>query len=527
MRSTKFGITVLAGGVALALLLSSCSSASPDSDTSMGSSIATFDLGVREIPMTLDVAQNYDPQIMAIAGAVNQPLEIPNLDGTFTSVLAEAVSQPDELTLVYDLRDDAIFSDGAPLTAEDVVWSIERLRQPDTHTAAEVASIAGVAATGPHQVTVTMAHPAPGLRGSLALISFVHQAKYGTEAGAALGTSEAPPIGTGPYVVDTYTADSLTLARNPEFTGEPPAIETLNVVAIADDNAAQLAMRSGELDGIQVDDIKSAPQWESIEGVVAHSSAALWVDCITMDTSKAPFDDVHVRRAVAYATDAAGLLAANYGDFAVLSPGVIAPEVVASIEPESGALDAVIADSARYDFNLERAREELALSAHPDGFSAEFVSWSPAGDIVAQSLTQNLGEIGIELTVKNRTFGEFGGDMVAGNDPAIAFFRLAATVPDPSSWYGIATNPEDPFNPANFDNDAATAAFAKVQTSEPATRWEGVAELIRIFTDEVPYVPLAQPDYVFATAPGVTFTQDPDFIQMASGAWIETVRAAG
>ncbi|HEX7823620.1 MAG TPA: ABC transporter substrate-binding protein, partial [Mycobacterium sp.] len=138
------------------LILSACGGGGGGANkTATDSSIAKFTYGMQTMPVTLDVANNYDSKAMALMRLVTQPLEIANLDGTYTPVLAKKVSQPDDLTLVYDLRDDVVFSDGTPMTSADVVWTIEHLRGDTTQTASELTNFDSVRATGEHQVTIT------------------------------------------------------------------------------------------------------------------------------------------------------------------------------------------------------------------------------------------------------------------------------------------------------------------------------------------------------------------------------------
>lgn len=138
--------------------------------------------------------------------------------------------------------------------------------------------------------------------------SFIQEKAYGEKSGKALGTADAPPVGTGPYVVDTFGADKIDLVRNDAYADEAPAPDQITFTTISTDNAAQLAMRSSELDAFALLDVKSAGTWKSVPGVSIYSTPTLYLDYVTLNTAVAPFDDVHVRRALAYATDVAGLL---------------------------------------------------------------------------------------------------------------------------------------------------------------------------------------------------------------------------
>lgn len=528
MRPARPSRPMIVGAVVACLLLAGCATSSDnegDGQRATNSTIDTFAYGLEAIPGTLDVANNYDAPSMSVMGLVTQPLEIPNLDGTFTPVLAESVAQPDDLTLVYDLRSDVTFSDGSPLSPEDVVWTIAHLRGDATHTVSELTNLKTVKVTGEHQVTITLSKPNPAQRGAFAIISFIQQKKYGESSGDDLGTPAAPPVGTGPYVVDSFTSSGITLTRNPEFWGTDPAVDKVEVTAISDDNAAQLAMRSGALDGFQLLDVKTAGVWKKVPGATTYSSATLYLDYVTMNTAVAPFDDVHVRRAVAYATDTEGLLQANYGEQARPNTGLTPPEVLANVEPSEDAFVSEVDSLPSYEFDIEKAKDELAQSGHPDGFTATYQYYSPAGKLVGLSLAQNLSKIGITLDLQSRRLNDFLGDIFVGKFPEIGFSSIAAVVPDPSSWYLYLAAKGNPYNTASFSNDATTTALSRIDSSDSTERWEGVKTMLSELATEVPYVALAQPSFVYALGDGMTFIKTPDFIEVSSGNWVNSLKS--
>jgi peptide/nickel transport system substrate-binding protein len=521
------------GGLAAAcalLALPACTSSSTSTSTSSkpatDSTISVLTYGVNAIAPTLDVAHNYNAPDMAIMGLVTQPLEIANMDGTFTPVLAEQVSQPDNVTLVYDLRDDVTFSDGKPLTADDVVWTIDHLREPNTHTASELADFKTVTATGDHQVTITLKRPNNGIRGAFAIISFIQEKAYGEASDDELGTAEAPPIGTGPYVVESFDTDGIDLARNDTFEGEPTAPDTIEVRLVADDTAAQLAMRSGDIDVYPLIDVKTSTTWGSVSGASLYSTPTMYLDYVTMNTSMKPFDDVHVRRAVAYATDVEGLLKANYGTEANPPVAMVPTQIINKMAPDEQAAADLNVPFEEISFDLEMAKQELAQSDYPDGFKAEYQYYSPTGKIVGLSLAENLGQIGIELELKSVRLNEFLGNLFVDKVPDIGFFSISAIVPDPASWYIYLVGPGNPYNSARYSTPATDAALKVIdEGSDESARWDAMESISDALATDMPYVGLAQPNFVVAGADGVTFTESPDFMEISTGNWIYSLKS--
>jgi peptide/nickel transport system substrate-binding protein len=494
--------------------------------TATDTRISSFVYGLEAIPPTLDVSDNYNSADMAVMGLITQPLEIANLDGTYTPILAEKVSQPDPLTLVYDLRTDVRFSDGALLTAADVVWTIAHLREPTTQTATELTDFATVTATTKHQVTVKLKQPNNAARGSLAIISFIQQKTYGQKQGDKLGTSKAPPIGTGPYVVSSYDTNGVTLTRNDKYAGEQPAADSVKFTHIADDNAAQLAMRSGQLSGLALFDVKTANTWKSVPGATLYSSPTLYLDYVTMNTQVAPFTDIHVRRALAYATDVNGLLAANYGDQGQAARAMTPSQILTRLAPDQKAQDELNAPFQPYAFDLDKAKQELAQSTYPQGFTTEYEFYSPAGKLVGLSLAENLKKIGITVKLISRRLNDFIGDIFVGKVPALGFFSIAAVVPDPSSWYQYLVAKANPYNASRFSTPQTESALRILDTStDPDQRWKAMQTITQAMATELPYIGLAQPNFVFAAAQGTTFTKEPDFMDVSTGNWIHFLKS--
>ncbi|MGD9958320.1 ABC transporter substrate-binding protein [Nocardioides sp.] len=527
-RSLRLRSALLLSGVLVGL--AACSSAGKTDDggskQATDATIPTLTYGLEAIPPTLDVANNYSSADMAVMGLVTQPLEIANLDGTFTPVLAEKVSEPDRTTLVYDLRKDATFSDGSPLTADDVVWTVEHLRGATTQTVSELTNFDTVRATGEHQVTITLKRPNNAMRGSFAIISFVQEATSAEAAGDDLGTPQAPPIGTGPYVVDSFDASGVTLKRNDEYVGEKPAPDEVRFTAITDDTAAQLAMRSGELDLYPLIDVKTTKTWGSVPGAETYSTQTLYVDYVTMNMSVKPFDDIHVRRAVAYATDVTGLIQANYGGEADEPVAITPVQIIDRLAPDAAAVSDLTAPFDQVAYDMDKAEAELAQSAYPDGFTAEYEYYSPQGKIVGLSLAENLKQIGITLELKSRRINDFIGDLFVNKVPDIGFFSIAAVVPDPASWYVYLVGKDNPYNAARYSTAQTEAALAVINESDDdAARWEAMKTITTAFADDIPYVGLAQSNFVVAAADGVTFTEDPDFMEMSTGDWVNNIKS--
>ncbi|HTW98413.1 MAG TPA: ABC transporter substrate-binding protein, partial [Acidimicrobiales bacterium] len=314
---------VLIGISALPLLLVEGASASPRP----AASGTTFTWALDDPQSSLDYA--VDPEIQGtgvVMSLVTQPLEALSATNQYSPILATSVAEPNPTTIVYHLRSGVRFSNGAKLTAQDVAWSIEHAANPSLASATQMPAIATVSATGPLTVTVDLKVANPVARAEIAMTVFVQNAGFAQAHKSTLGTPSAVPIGTGPFEVSSDTASSITLVRNPDYWGSPSRFSSVVFPVITDDNARQLAIRSGSIDGGQIVNLKDLEQWASIPGVNVYKSPSNSMDIVGFDVTKPPFDDVHVRRAIAYAIQKQALADAALDDNVSMVSGSLVPD---------------------------------------------------------------------------------------------------------------------------------------------------------------------------------------------------------
>lgn len=515
--------TCMVAMVASALLVG-CST---DGNSDGGNTTATFAMGAA--PNSLDITKHFDTNVMSIMSLFTEPLERLNSDGSLAPNLAESVEQPDDTTIVYHLRPDVKFSNGDPLTAEDVVWSIKHVSdaKAGAQTASIVKSVAGATADGDDTVTVKLKNPDPTVRRALALVNLVQDAEVARGHGDALGTPEAVPVGTGPYQVTRYSTDGVSLDRNPNYWGKPPGPDSLSFVLISSDNSAQLAMRSGDLQGALVDNATSVPQWEAITGATVYSTLALSMTYFSLDTTAAPFDDLHVRKAIAHAIDREGLLQSAFGGKANLLSGMIPTGALAPIAPTPEAAEKFLADLPTYAFDLDAAKSELAQSKHPDGFdmSVPYIAELAWSKLVVLNLQENLRPLGIEVTPKSMTTQEWVANVFGHKTTEVWPMDVGSATPDPVLLGRLVTE-EAMTAPGGYNfakwapADLQDAAAILTSSLDKDARWKAAQQILTAMAKDLPYLPLFQPENILVLAGGYSFPKPLGFIEMASGSWI-------
>src|SRR5262249_23564916 len=208
-------------------------------------------------------------------------------------------------------------------------------------------------------------------------------------------------LGTGPYTLTEFApGDHAVLQANPAYWGPKAVAKKITFQSIPDRQTRLLAMKNGDIDGTFDLAISDIDQWKGLKNVDVITAPSLGVYSLTLDRSAPPFDDVHLRRAIAYSVDRAGLVMAllkGNGETAVaLDP----PEIWAPLAPTE-AVKAFYDTLPGYGFDLDKAKAELAQSAYANGvsFTVPGSTADPYIVNVLQSVAQNLKQLGINMTV--------------------------------------------------------------------------------------------------------------------------------
>lgn len=343
-------------------------------------------------------ADELDPHVgtdttSIISGALVYEGLVENFRGELQPLLAESWEvSDDDLVYTFELRDDVVFHSGRPMTAEDFVYSLERVMDPDTlaPNAANYADIASVEAADDHTLVITLDQPYAPL---LFLLSALSSSVVDRDVVESTGLSSPPGGGTGPFMYAEHNIGrNLLLEANPDYWHpELPYLDAIDFTWNPDDNARAAAVRSGGVDLLFspaptfMDSLMEDPNLKWYGG-----SGSLSLHLL-LNTEREPFDDVRVRQAIFHALDRQELLeVANEGYGIPLNGGYLPPDRWGGLqEPVYGEPD------------LDRARELLAEAGYADGFEAELtVIGSSAFQLRQAEVEQaQLAQIGIDITL--------------------------------------------------------------------------------------------------------------------------------
>ncbi|MGO9762039.1 MAG: ABC transporter substrate-binding protein [Solirubrobacteraceae bacterium] len=260
-------LLLLAGALVAAALLSACGSTA---NTASSSTIAlttytptakgelanvVWDLPLGE-PVPLDPTKDWNPPEDEVLAQMCDSLLRINAAMQIVPDLATSYSHPTPLTWVYDIRPGVKFWDGKPLTAKDVVYSLERQITPaDASVYLEPMGvmIASVKQTGPLQVTVTTHVPNVLVNEMMATgMGVVTEEAFTKAAGGNYGTAQRGVMCTGPFEFKSWTpGQQLVMVRNPDYWDKAlePKVASVTFKWVTDSSTLTDALLTGEIDG--------------------------------------------------------------------------------------------------------------------------------------------------------------------------------------------------------------------------------------------------------------------------------------
>ncbi|MGP4095503.1 ABC transporter substrate-binding protein [Nonomuraea sp. KM90] len=304
----RIGILIAAGGLLLATAACGGGASGNGSGGAGGTPKAqSLSVGFVAEPANLDFTSTEGAAIpQALLVNVYEGLVKLGQDGQIVPLLAEKWDVSDDRrTYTFTLRKNVTFTNGAPFTADDVVFSLDRVKSDwKLKIKSQLDVIDKVAKKDDSTAVVTLEQPSNGFLYSMA-----------TRLGAMFsrtGVSDLAnkPVGTGPYVLGSWRrGDSIQLNANPSYWGTKPPLTAITLKYFKDATAMNNALLTGGIDVISsvqapesLQQFADPNRFETIEGTTNGEVV------LSMNNGRPPFDDKKVRQAVRHAIDHKALL---------------------------------------------------------------------------------------------------------------------------------------------------------------------------------------------------------------------------
>lgn len=433
---------------------------------------------------TLDPAVATSPADIAPINEIFDRLYEVGPDGkTVVPSLAQSgTASPDGKTWTFVLRPGVTFSDGTPVTAKDVKFSLDRSRKSDGAFAFLLSPIASVDAVDAGTVKIQTAEPSATLLPALS--SWVASVLPADLGGKSQEQFFEAPVGSGPFSFDQWVRGQyISLKRNATYwkTGEP-LLDSVRWSTVPDANTRVSQVQAGQasvaadIPYSQVDSLKNAGD------VTANSFPANYTTVMVFNQSYAPFADVHVRRAIAHTLDRKAITTS-----ALFGSGEPACSLVPPTMPYSANDNCLPLDPAA-------AKAELAKSKYAGGFPVELtIDNQPASSTVAQIVQSELAPLGITVSIKVVDSGQLYTTL-GQRAYQMGYAAWASDIPDPDEQLTFMLDPEaggDSYY-TGYDNPAVTKLINEARsTLDSDKRASLYAEIQRTVAQEVPQLPLS------------------------------------
>ncbi|WP_340686037.1 ABC transporter substrate-binding protein [Amycolatopsis coloradensis] len=377
---------------AVAALLLVASGCSAGSSATVAKDPGTLAIGYTAEPANFDFTRTDGAAIpQALLYNVYEGLVKLDADAKIVPLLAESwtVSE-DRRTYDFKLRKNAKFSDGAPFTAEDVKFSLMRVKTDWTVSIKSTMDVVErVDVVAPDHARVVLTKPSNGWLFSLTSRLGAMFSRTGV---ADLANK---PVGTGPYTVSSRRrGDSIVLKQNPAYWGTKPAYSTVVLKYIKDPTALNNALLSNGIDVISAITVPdSIPQFQSDDRFTVVEGTTNSEVTLAFNNARPPLNDVRVRKALSYAIDRKALLDTAWGGRGTLIGSMVPPT-----DPWYEDL------SNAYPFDPAKAKALLAEAGRPNLSLRLRIPNLPYAVSSAQVVASQLADVGVTVTIEPLDF---------------------------------------------------------------------------------------------------------------------------
>jgi peptide/nickel transport system substrate-binding protein len=401
---------------------------------------------------------------------------------------------PDSKTITFHLRPNAKFHDGAPVTAEDVRWSIER--------ALNVKGAAGVMAVGalknadqlkvidPNTFQVTL--PAPN-RFAIPVFTIPFAAIINSKLARQNATAQDPwanewlkrnAAGGGAYKIEAFRNDQVLLSRNEDWVcGPKPAMQQVIFQTVPESATRGALVERGAADiAIEIPPNDFAAILDRGQARALAIPMPNQMDFVAMNSQAAPFNDVRVRQAIAYALP-----------YQQIFQSVFRSRGAALFGAKGEPQPAIFPQPSAFDTDLEHAHALLKEAGQSDGFETSLIySVAKAAyfDPLSLAIRDALGKIGIRVNIDRLPGAQFD-ERVAARSTQMLLDNRVAWLSLPDYWFTAFYTGTSTSNLGNFADPKLDQMLKGLPgDASPQVYGEKTREMSKLVLTEVPMIPL-------------------------------------
>jgi peptide/nickel transport system substrate-binding protein len=344
-------------------------------------------------------------------------------------MLAESWENPDDLTYTFTLRQGVTFHNGKALTAKDVKYTFDRIRDEATASprVAQFNSVDEIEATDDRTVTFHLNAPYGPFLATLATgFSSIVPADESLDLQATM-------VGTGPFMLDTWKQDTETVlvANTAYWLPEEPVLGTLRYRIMPEESARLAAIRTGEIQLTAIADPLTVESAQQSEGVQVLEQDTTDYYLLGFNCAEPPFDDVKVRQALSLAIDRQAIVdAVFFGRGQVTGP----------IVPTLGDWAQPVEQLPNYTVDRDKAKALLEeVGASDLSFKILVGSLYQEFQSIALVIQDQLAEIGVTVELEPVEWGTFIDRWIARDFQSFVSYNSGGNDPDGALYSAFIT----------------------------------------------------------------------------------------
>jgi peptide/nickel transport system substrate-binding protein len=504
---------LVATAVCTALVLASCGKAHNDQQAGNAefavaaptatSSVGSVTWNLPQEPASLDPVKVFNSSDMTVSANICEALLAFSRDGELEPNLATSIDTPNPLTYVVHLRSGVTFSDGHPMTAQDVVFSLDRVMDPKSgsYWSGFATNVDKVTATNSHTVTITMKRPDAVFYRMLATpMGQVVERAAAQKAGSSFGSATGGIVCTGPYTLASWKkGDSITLAANPRWwdaADHPQLTRQITFTFVASDSTLASALTNGDVDGTFI-----VPGGGALTKLTHAANGQLYVGPSTSQlvlvptqlTGSSALANPLVRQALADSIDYKGILSTIYGPTGAPLRAIVPPGAFGYAQKTfQDAYDALPQPS----LDITAAKKLLAQAGDPHPTVTIGVPSSVDTFVnIAEAIQSSAKQAGFNVKIKSMSDADFYPlySSAKARQQVDAFITdWYVDIPDPLELYMQIGTPGSAADFGGYDNKHVTSLLNQArQTLDDQKRAELVVKAQATITKDQVWIPMA------------------------------------
>jgi oligopeptide transport system substrate-binding protein len=448
-------------------------------------------------------AASLDPAVQSDAGSAEV---VAQLFESLTAIDAAGHVQPaladrwqasaDGKTMAFHLRAGLTFSNGAVLSASDVVGSWLRVLDPANHS--QLASLlddvvgaqaysegsgpksgVGLAAVGANQVSITLSSPASDFP---AIVSSPTLAVVPStiDSNPAVLTAQGF-VGSGAYMLSGLTDTETTLTANARYWAGAPSIKTVHLLNSIGGKSPVSEFQAGNLDYTPISLYDAS--WIAYDRTLGPSlriEPSPSVEFYGFDTTRPPFDNVYVRRAFRDGIDWRRIVALLADPLLQPATGMVPPGVPGHSATDFGPV-----------FNLDQAKADLVAAGYPNGVGFPKIALISSGASLDEAIVRQLHDnLGIDIDYEALDWTTYN-ERLLSNPPAFWEMDWVADYPGANDFLGLLLGPGKTNNFGRWTStDFDTAITQALSAGDQASTQQAFDRAQAVVADQVPVIPV-------------------------------------